>query len=76
MAENIAALKALFPTIVADGKVEFEVLRQLLGRDACPAESRIGAGIGTAQNGLLLADIGVLAEAFSHGLHFLGERGV
>lgn len=30
-ADNIAALKALFPAIVTDGKVDFDVLRQLLG---------------------------------------------
>ena len=29
--ENIAALRALFPSIVTDGKVDFDVLRQLLG---------------------------------------------
>lgn len=29
--ENVAALKALFPSIVTDGKVDFDVLRQLLG---------------------------------------------
>ena len=31
VAENIATLKALFPAIVTDGKVDFDVLRQLLG---------------------------------------------
>jgi adenine-specific DNA-methyltransferase len=31
VAENIATLKALFPSIVTDGKVDFDVLRQLLG---------------------------------------------
>ena len=30
-AENIAALKALFPECVTEGKVDFEVLRELLG---------------------------------------------
>lgn len=30
-AENVAALKALFPAIVTDGRVDFDVLRQLLG---------------------------------------------
>lgn len=29
--ENVAALKVLFPSIVTDGKVDFDVLRQLLG---------------------------------------------
>ncbi len=32
-AENIAALKALFPECVAEGKVDFEVLRELLGSE-------------------------------------------
>lgn len=31
VAENVAALKALFPSIVTDGQVDFDVLRQLLG---------------------------------------------
>lgn len=31
VSENVAALKALFPAIVTDGKVDFDVLRQLLG---------------------------------------------
>ncbi len=30
-AENIAALKSLFPECVTEGKVDFDVLRQLLG---------------------------------------------
>jgi hypothetical protein len=29
--ENVAALKAMFPSIVTDGQVDFDVLRQLLG---------------------------------------------
>ena len=32
-AENIEALKALFPECVTEGKVDFEVLRELLGSD-------------------------------------------
>jgi adenine-specific DNA-methyltransferase len=31
VAENVEALKALFPTIVADSRVDFDALRQLLG---------------------------------------------
>ena len=31
VADNIGTLKALFPAIVTDGKVDFDVLRQLLG---------------------------------------------
>lgn len=42
VAENIAALKALFPQIVTDGKVDFEVLRQLLGDKVEEGEERYG----------------------------------
>ncbi|WP_339346466.1 DNA methyltransferase [uncultured Sphingomonas sp.] len=31
VADNVVALKSLFPAIVTDGKVDFDVLRQLLG---------------------------------------------
>lgn len=31
VADNVGALKALFPAIVTDGKIDFDVLRQLLG---------------------------------------------
>ncbi|MBA4087561.1 MAG: site-specific DNA-methyltransferase [Novosphingobium sp.] len=40
--ENVAALKALFPQIVTDGKVDFEVLRQLLGDTVEEGEERYG----------------------------------
>ncbi|MBJ7527821.1 MAG: site-specific DNA-methyltransferase, partial [Sphingomonadaceae bacterium] len=40
--ENIAALKALFPSIVTDGKVDFEVLRQLLGDEVEEGTERYG----------------------------------
>lgn len=39
---NIARLKALFPEIVADGKVNFEVLRELLGDEVEDGEERYG----------------------------------
>lgn len=42
VAENIKALKALFPTIVTDGRVDFEVLRQLLGDVVEDGEERYG----------------------------------
>lgn len=42
VAENIAALKALFPSIVTDGRVDFEVLRQLLGDAVEESEERYG----------------------------------
>ncbi len=40
--DNIAALKALFPSIVADGQVDFDVLRQLLGDVVEESEERYG----------------------------------
>ena len=40
--ENIAALKALFPEIVTDGKIDFDVLRQLLGDEVEVGEERYG----------------------------------
>lgn len=40
--ENIAALKALFPAIVTDGKVDFDVLRQLLGDAVDDGAERYG----------------------------------
>lgn len=42
VAENVAALKALFPQIVSDGRVDFEVLRQLLGDSVEAGEERYG----------------------------------
>lgn len=40
--ENVAALKALFPAIVTDGRVDFDVLRQLLGDAVEDGEERYG----------------------------------
>lgn len=40
--ENVAALTALFPQIVTDGRVDFEVLRQLLGDKVEVGEERYG----------------------------------
>jgi adenine-specific DNA-methyltransferase len=40
--ENVAALKSLFPSIVTDGKVDFEVLRQLLGDQVEEGAERYG----------------------------------
>lgn len=42
VAENIEALKALFPAIVTDGRVDFDVLRQLLGDTVEDGEERYG----------------------------------
>lgn len=42
VADNIAALKALFPAIVTDGRVDFEVLRQLLGDAVEDGNERYG----------------------------------
>ena len=40
--ENIERLKTLFPQIVTDGKVDFDVLRQLLGDQVEDDEERYG----------------------------------
>jgi adenine-specific DNA-methyltransferase len=40
--DNVAALKALFPSIVTDGKVDFDVLRQLLGDEVEEGDERYG----------------------------------
>lgn len=42
VADNVAALKALFPAIVTDGKVDFDVLRQLLGDAVEVGDERYG----------------------------------
>lgn len=42
VAGNIARLKALFPEIVTDGKVDFDVLRELLGDAVEEGEERYG----------------------------------
>ena len=42
VAENVAALKALFPSIVTDGKIDLDVLRQLLGDEVEDAAERYG----------------------------------
>ncbi len=42
VAGNIARLKALFPEIVTDGKVDFDVLRDLLGDAVEESEERYG----------------------------------
>lgn len=42
VAENVATLKALFPAIVTDGKVDFDVLRQLLGDAVDDGAERYG----------------------------------
>ncbi|MGQ3229353.1 MAG: site-specific DNA-methyltransferase, partial [Blastomonas fulva] len=42
VAENVSALKSLFPAIVTDGKVDFDVLRQLLGDEVDEGAERYG----------------------------------
>lgn len=42
VADNVEALKALFPAIVTDGRVNFDVLRQLLGDSIEDGEERFG----------------------------------
>lgn len=42
IADNVARLKALFPEIVSDGRVDLEVLRELLGDAVEDTEERYG----------------------------------
>ncbi|OYV41336.1 MAG: hypothetical protein B7Z80_02065 [Rhodospirillales bacterium 20-64-7] len=42
VAANVAALKALFPSIITDGRVDFDVLRQLLGDEVEEGDERYG----------------------------------
>lgn len=42
IAENVAALKALFPAVVADGRIDFDTLRQLLGDEVDDGDERYG----------------------------------
>lgn len=41
-AENIAALTALFPSIVTDGRIDIDALRQLLGATVEDGDERYG----------------------------------
>lgn len=40
--DNITALKALFPAAVADGRIDFDTLRQLLGDEVDDGDERYG----------------------------------
>lgn len=42
MAENIEHLKALFPEAFTEGKIDFEVLKQLLGGEVDEHEEKYG----------------------------------
>ena len=42
VAENIAGLKALFPEAFTEGKIDFDVLRQLLGDSVDDGEEKYG----------------------------------
>ena len=42
VAENIEQLKALFPETVVEGKIDFEVLKQLLGGVVEEREEKYG----------------------------------
>lgn len=42
VADNVAALKTLFPAAVADGRIDFDTLRQLLGDEVDDGDERYG----------------------------------
>ncbi|PZU43770.1 MAG: site-specific DNA-methyltransferase [Sphingomonas sp.] len=66
IAGNVAQLKALFPQIITDGKIDFEVLRQLLGEAVEEGEERYGLnwkGKAAARAFALTPSLGTLRPA-------------
>ena len=66
IAENIQALRQLFPSIVTDGKIDFDVLRQLLGDELEDSVERYGLnwkGKARARAFALTPSIGTLRPA-------------
>lgn len=66
IAGNIAHLKALFPQIITDGKIDFEVLRQLLGDAVEAGDERYGLnwkGKAAARAFALTPSLGTLRPA-------------
>jgi adenine-specific DNA-methyltransferase len=64
--DNIAVLKALFPAAVADGRIDFDTLRQLLGDEVDDGDERYGLnwpGKRRARRLALTPSIGTLRPA-------------
>lgn len=63
---NVARLKALFPEIVTDGRVDFDVLRELLGESTEDGEERYGLnwnGKRRARSFMMTPSLGTLRPA-------------
>ncbi len=79
MEENVAALKALFPAIVADGKVDFKVLRQLLGGSVEDSTERYGLnwnGKARARALALTPSLGTLRPAKSDSKEWISTKNI
>lgn len=77
--ENVAALKALFPSIVTDGKVDFDVLRQLLGDEVEEGAERYGLnwkGKARARAFALTPSLGTLRPAKVDGKDWDNTRNI
>lgn len=77
--ENVAALKALFPSIVTDGKVDFDVLRQLLGDEVEEGAERYGLnwkGKARARAFALTPSLGTLRPAKADGKEWDTTRNI
>ena len=51
VAENLEHLKALFPEAFTEGKIDFEVLKQLLGNTVAEGGSTASTGTASAKPG-------------------------
>lgn len=76
---NVARLKALFPEIVTDGKVDFDVLRELLGDTVEEGEERYGLnwkGKRRARAFALTPSMGTLRPAPEEGFDWVRSHNI
>jgi len=79
VAENVAALKALFPSIVTDGKLDLDVLRQLLGEEVDEGEELFGLnwkGKKRARAFALTPSLGTLRPATNDGVDWEATKNI
>ena len=79
VADNIAELKRLFPAVVTDKGVDFDVLRQLLGDAVEDGEERYGLtwkGKRQARAFALTPSLGTLRPAIEDGVEWDTSRNV
>lgn len=65
VAENVAELKALFPEAFTEGKIDFAVLKQLLGGAVDDDDEKYGLNFYMSQADLqprLLPDVGMIGN--------------